>query len=101
MKILYAGKAHKRTVWYPVCEFCETKVRIMEGDPYANRFRNNYNPFIALKWKCPICEQFNEDYEVKPKTEILTKEDREEIETWESTDVSAEDKKELNTQRKH
>lgn len=83
MNILKEGKGHKAEVYYMTCEFCDSELRIINGDP------RSYNipgcaPGRVLKFVCPICHAQNKKYPDKWEyDELLTVADKEEMETWE------------------
>lgn len=96
MKILKEGEAHKRDVFYAECKFCGTQVRILDGDPRSYKEWRGFNDQgYRFWWICPICGSLEEgttgvmdntygDRVKKVKDELITMEDKKEIESWET-----------------
>lgn len=93
MKVLEEGKAHKRDIMVATCNFCESSIRIIYGDPRSDRKWYGHDGVeYILKFKCPVCGQISElhtnhdhskDQFVLKKDAFLSIEDKKEIESWE------------------
>lgn len=95
MKILSEGKAHKAKAWTSTCKYCDSKLRILEGDPMSYVEWKGINGIeYQFRYICPVCNQPNEQRtyhsesmdEIEVEEVILDQEDREEIESWKSFD---------------
>ena len=81
MKIIRRCTAHKRKAYFVECKYCDSELRILEGDPEVS-------VHYTFELTCPVCgerQRFCLDYachEVITRTITLTKEDREEIASW-------------------
>lgn len=95
MKILKEGVAHKRDVFYAECEFCGTRVRILDGDPRTYKELRSFEQGYRFWWICPICgsleegttgvmNNINGNIVRRVKEELITMEDKKEIESWET-----------------
>ena len=94
MKILKKGAAHICKKYEVECNFCESRIRFLEGDPMYKLDWNGKYGMHELKFVCPVCKQQNhlgendyENYDIPGGLNIdnyyhLTKEDKEEIKTW-------------------
>ena len=94
MKILKKGTAHICKKYECECNFCESKIRFLEGDPMYRMDWNGKYGMNEIKFVCPVCKQRNhlaetdyENYDVPGGLDIenyyhLTKEDKEETKTW-------------------
>ena len=108
MKILKKGAAHICKKYECECNFCESTIRFLEGDPMYRLDWNGKYGMNEIKFVCPVCGQRNhlaetdyEGYGVPGGLDIenyyhLTKEDKEEVKTWKDimtylSDLSDED----------
>lgn len=89
MKVLKKGKAHLHTIWTSICPYCDSKIRILDGDPMSYyEWHGQYGH--VLKYICPVCggqvehrSHSNSNKGIEREENVrLTKEDREEIESW-------------------
>lgn len=94
MKVIKEGKAHKKMAWYYTCPNCDSKLRIIDGDPSVSRvFYNCDRRQYWIRLYCPICNAklmphtasaFGEKANAEYESIILTEEDREEIKNFEN-----------------
>lgn len=81
MKIVRRCTAHQRKAYFVECKYCNSELRILEGDPEVH-------VQYTFELTCPVCgerQQFCLDYgcnDVTTRTITLTREDREEIASW-------------------
>lgn len=95
MKILKRGTAHMCKKYEVECNFCESRIRFLEGDPMHQLNWNGKYGMDEIKFVCPVCKQKNhlgesdyDNYDVPGGLSVddyyhLTKEDKEEVKTWE------------------
>lgn len=97
MKILVEGKAHKANAWTSVCPFCESKLRILDGDPMSfKRWRGTEGVEYDFHYICPVCREQVEQHTyhnhasdtIEVEEVTLNREDREEMESWKYFDRS-------------
>ena len=95
MIVLKAGTAHKHKVWLTTCDTCESELRILQGDPLATDpviYNCDWRQY-SVRYICPICRAkgraktieyagFDGEGNAIYKEDVLTKEDREDIEHW-------------------
>lgn len=96
MKVLVKGEAHKSMQYITECLFCDSRIRILKGDPMSTAEEwdgRNGRSTYRLNYICPVCGCQNEAAEtvyasdhnvakMKRENITLTKEDREEIASW-------------------
>ena len=96
MKVLKKGEAHLHTVWTSICPYCDSKIRILDGDPMSyHQWSGQYGVHYIFRYICPVCggqveqktyHNYIENTIEREGDVKLTKEDREEMESW--SDIS-------------
>lgn len=115
MKILKEGRAHQRYAWFCTCKFCDSKLRIIQGDPMATEevgYQCDRGQYY-IRYICPVCRgrnvaytnsSFGEKANAEYKFITLDEEDRKEIASWftddglyyKDTDLTDEEKAYIN-----
>lgn len=100
MRVLREGHANEQYVWEHTCDYCDSDIRIIEGDPRASRlFYNSDRQQYWIRYICPVCGSQNiamtasafgtpEANATREKV-VLSKEDRKDMDTWEETKIEA------------
>lgn len=81
MKIIKEGTAHIEKTGTFNCKFCESEIRIINGDPRV-RFECTSDSYKRILTKCPVCGQYIDETIYFIDT-YLTIEDKEEMNSWE------------------
>lgn len=91
--ILKRGAANKARAWFCKCDTCESELKIIQGDPCATDevcYNCDANQYY-VRYICPVCgamnvahtsSSFGIEANAEYKEIILTKEDREEMNSW-------------------
>lgn len=102
MQILKEGKAHKHFAWFTECSICESKLKILEGDP-CSTYETCYNcdrRQYFVRYICPVCgsmelaytdSAFGQKANAKYEEIILKKEDRDDMESWNDRETLSEE----------
>lgn len=102
MIILKEGKLHKHYAWVTTCSTCGSKLKILQGDPWATP-EVGYNCDARqyyIRYICPVCKQMKEAHTgsvfgVKENATyeqiVLEEWDREEISSWNNRERLSEE----------
>ena len=104
--ILKKGSAHKHMAWFTTCGTCESKLKILDGDPCSTPevcYNCDANQYY-MRYICPVCGEKNVAFTSSSfgiegnaiyKEIVLKEEDREDMRSWNDKTVKGYSKEEL------